>query len=177
MSFNAAILTGTARQVTEQDVNDYLTAVAAHVGGDWSTHTCLQVHATAFTDSSGHVASNQLLRLSTHAGGTPVVLAVPFIVSTTPPEPNGIVPFITRQPVSATVQAGSEVTFTVSVVSASPLAYQWFNVTIEPEPLDGATSSTLLLTNVKAADAGQYRCEIVNSFGVTLCDTVELKVT
>jgi hypothetical protein len=53
---------------------------------------------------------------------------------------------ISQQPASASVNAGSNVTFTVVASSARPISYQWRSNGVD---LAGATNSTLTLTNVQ----------------------------
>lgn len=64
-------------------------------------------------------------------------------------------------PVSQTVNAGANVTFTVVVAGGTaPYSYQWFKNGVE---LSGETSVSLNLTNVDSGDAGSYTCEITDS--------------
>jgi hypothetical protein len=73
-------------------------------------------------------------------------------------------PSITAQPGGQSVCAGAQVTFCVSATGSAPLSYQWrFN----DAPISGATSNCLLLTNVQAANAGQYSVVVIN-----VCDAV-----
>lgn len=71
-------------------------------------------------------------------------------------------PVITTQPQGATVAAGSSMQLAV-VVSAEPApTYQWHR---NGTPLTGATSATLVLNNVQAADAGSYTVTVSNDIG------------
>lgn len=69
--------------------------------------------------------------------------------------------FVT-QPLSQAIKPGSNAVFSVSVLSASPVRYQWqFNgVNIE-----NATSPTLAVLNAQVAQRGNYRCVAHNSLG------------
>jgi len=70
-------------------------------------------------------------------------------------------PVITTQPTNASVRVGSSVTFTVVATGTPPLTYQWRkDVT---NIIAGATTSTLTLTNVTAADAGSYDVRVANA--------------
>ncbi len=72
-------------------------------------------------------------------------------------------PTIFSQPVSQTVGAGSNVTFTASASGSSPLSFQWrFNGT----ELSGATGTSLFLTNVQPAAAGSYDALVSNAAGL-----------
>ncbi|MGO8675015.1 MAG: beta strand repeat-containing protein, partial [Limisphaerales bacterium] len=71
-------------------------------------------------------------------------------------------PAIVSQPVSQTVAAGANVSFSVTASGAAPLSYQWqFN----GANLSGATTGSLTLTSVQTADAGSYTVVVSNSFG------------
>jgi hypothetical protein len=82
-------------------------------------------------------------------------------------------PVILTQPQSQAVAAGSTVTFSVVATGTPPLSYQWrFN----EAPIPGATSSSLTLTNVQAADAGAYSVEVTNAAGAAISDDAVLTV-
>ena len=82
-------------------------------------------------------------------------------------------PVIGAQPVSQTNLAGSTAIFSVSATGSSPLSYQWnFNGT----NLDGATNSTLTLTNVQANQAGNYAVLVTNLFGSAVSSNASLTV-
>jgi cyclophilin family peptidyl-prolyl cis-trans isomerase len=79
-------------------------------------------------------------------------------------------PFIiTTSPASQNVLAGSDVTFFVSVsggisLPSSTFIYQWRlnGVKLSDGPgISGATTATLSLTGVNAADAGSYECTLI----------------
>jgi hypothetical protein len=83
------------------------------------------------------------------------------------------VPAITTQPAAQTVNSGSNASFTV-VASGSGNTYQWrFNTT----NLSGQTSSTLSLTAVTSANAGNYDVVVTNSCGNVTSNSVALTVT
>jgi hypothetical protein len=63
-------------------------------------------------------------------------------------------PHITNEPVSIAANTGSNATFTVAASSNGSLSYQWWlNAT---NLLIGATNSTLMLTHITGANAGNY---------------------
>ena len=72
----------------------------------------------------------------------------------------GLPPVITAPPVGQTVTAGSNVTFAVTVTGSPVITYQWRKNSV---PIGGATGSTLTLTNVQAADMGNYDVVATNS--------------
>ena len=71
-------------------------------------------------------------------------------------------PQILGQPISRVAEPGQIATFSVVVADASGVSYQWkFNGT----DIAGASADSLLLTNVSAANAGQYSVVVTNSAG------------
>jgi Concanavalin A-like lectin/glucanases superfamily/Divergent InlB B-repeat domain/Immunoglobulin I-set domain len=75
---------------------------------------------------------------------------------------NVLLPKIIGQPVKQIVEPGQVATFSVVVEDTSGVTFQWqFNGTDIP----GATSDSLLLTNVSAANEGQYTVVPTNSAG------------
>jgi uncharacterized repeat protein (TIGR01451 family) len=82
-------------------------------------------------------------------------------------------PAITAQPNSQKAIVGTNVTFRVTTTGTSPLAYQWaFNGT----NLTGATTNTLLLTNVQPIQAGSYAVVITNMAGSITSGVASLTV-
>ena len=77
-------------------------------------------------------------------------------------------PDIATQPANKTVNASSNVTFTVSALGDGPLSYQWQK---NGTDISGATTSTLALNNVLAPDAGSYAVTITNKFGTNVSAT------
>jgi hypothetical protein len=74
------------------------------------------------------------------------------------------VPLITAQPRNQVGYWGKSVTFTVDATGVAPLSYQWLKNTL---PIDGATESALVLTNLQMGDAGNYSVVITNALGST----------
>ena len=71
-------------------------------------------------------------------------------------------PSLTAQPGNRTVTAGSNITFTASAVGAQPLGYQW---TFNGANIDGATDTSLTLTNLQPIQSGSYAVLVTNAFG------------
>ena len=71
-------------------------------------------------------------------------------------------PSITNQPVSQTKLVGSNVTFTVGVMAAGPVNYQWL---WNNSNLLKGTNATLTLTNITVNSAGDYSVVITNLYG------------
>ena len=80
---------------------------------------------------------------------------------------------ITTQPVGGTVTFGNRKTFSVGVISGSPVTYQWYkdNVAIE-----GADESTLVYNKVDDSDAGSYSVRVANLNGVRVSSSAMLLV-
>jgi hypothetical protein len=71
-------------------------------------------------------------------------------------------PAITGQPTNQTAVVGANASFQVTATGTSPLAYQW---ALNGTNLAGATTDTVLLTNVQSAQAGNYAVVITNMAG------------
>jgi glucose/arabinose dehydrogenase len=92
-------------------------------------------------------------------------------------------PAITQQPRNATASVGGTASFTVAASGTAPLAYQWqkfdgtaWQALAEGGGVAGATTATLSLTAVDAADAGQYRVVVTNSAGAVTSNATTLTV-
>ena len=82
------------------------------------------------------------------------------------------VPLITTQPVSKTAVAGTNVTFTVTA-TGNVSSYQWrFN----GSNISGATTSSLSVSNVQSANAGDYTVVVANGVGATVSIAATLTV-
>ena len=87
--------------------------------------------------------------------------------------PAPVVPAITTPPASQSIQASSNVTFSVTATGASPLKYQWrFNGNFIP----AATNTSLSRTNVQFANAGGYSVVVTNSYGSVTSAVAQLTV-
>ena len=101
----------------------------------------------------------QVLARDNHGG----VALSPVYSFLTQPESTPVAPTITGQPVSQTVAAGSNATFSVTATGTGPLAYQWlFNTT---NVLAGATNAILTVTNAQPANSGNYAVVVTNMGG------------
>lgn len=84
---------------------------------------------------------------------------------------NGL--FITTHPQDRATNVGGTVSFTTAAVGGTPPGYQWqFNGVNIP----GATSSTLVLNNVQATNAGSYRAVVTNASGTSFTAGANLTV-
>ena len=86
----------------------------------------------------------------------------------------GSAPTFATQPADQVVIEGGTASFAVVVSGTSPLTYQWRRDLVA---VSGATSATLTLTGVKAADAGAYSVLVSNLLGATASVPAQLSVT
>lgn len=82
-------------------------------------------------------------------------------------------PAVTMDPIDSTVCPGAAVTFEVSALGSPTLTYQWRR---DMNPISGATSPTLMLPSVLAADAGAYDCIVSNGCGDATSASAQLVV-
>ena len=81
-------------------------------------------------------------------------------------------PTISSHPTGADLCAGAD--YTLSVVASGPVSgYQW---RLNGDDLPDETSSSLMLTNVDAGDAGSYDVVVSNACGDTISDTAVVTV-
>jgi Bacterial Ig domain/Protein of unknown function (DUF642) len=72
------------------------------------------------------------------------------------------VPVITAQPTNQLVLAGARVTNSVTAGGTGPLTYQWY---FQGGPINGATNSSLVITNFQSGAVGLYYVLVVNAVG------------
>jgi hypothetical protein len=86
-------------------------------------------------------------------------------------------PVITNQPAQVTVSPGATATFTVGVSNTAGVSYQWqlYNTNLaNGGKISGATSATLTVSNVSAAEVGHYRVLVSNASGSVYSGTATL---
>lgn len=71
-------------------------------------------------------------------------------------------PTIVTPPASQTRFVGQSVTFSVGACGTPPLRYQWM---LDGSGIAGAINASLVLTNVRASDAGRYQVMLSNTAG------------
>lgn len=87
----------------------------------------------------------------------------------------GYLPGITAQPQSLTVAAGGSAQFSVTAAATTPSpTYQWF---LNNTAVSGATSNTLTLGLVSAAQAGDYTVVVSNELGSVTSTKATLTIT
>jgi len=135
------------------------------------------VEATAylvFTASPTNlVAGDNVLAVEVHqqaVNSSDVVLGMALNASIILPN---TAPLVLTQPVPQTVDAGTNVSLSVSAEGTGPLRYQWLK---NGAPVAGATSATLLLNNVQIADAGNYGVIVSNAYANVTSQAAALAV-
>ena len=91
-----------------------------------------------------------------------------------------VLPTITSQPASRSVDAGTTVRFRVNATGTPPLSYQWqFNGVglTNGGSASGATTASLTLENVQPAQAGNYTVVVSNAAGSVTSSNALLTVT
>ena len=88
-------------------------------------------------------------------------------------------PYATNQLRNVLTNAEARVLFTLSAVSGPPLSYQWqhngLDLPANPR-FSGLQSNVLLITDVKAGDAGLYSVVLSNAYGVVIRTVANLTV-
>ncbi|MBI5383603.1 MAG: M36 family metallopeptidase [Verrucomicrobia bacterium] len=82
-------------------------------------------------------------------------------------------PAILVQPADVAVGLGSNASFSVSVVGAPPLRYQWQK---DSAPLQDRTNAELFLPTVASADVGAYSVVVTNVMGSTISSKAWLTI-
>jgi len=126
------------------------------------------------TSSSITITNAQL----TDAGGYSVVVSNTYGVVTSSVAQLSVstpdMPSIITQPQDTTVLPGDTATFTVEAGGSEPLSYQWYYNT--NTLVNGATDSTLTLTNVQPGQVGVYSVIVSNLAGSITSSNAMLNV-
>jgi len=92
---------------------------------------------------------------------------------------NATAPSISGQPANQTVTAGGNAVFAVTANGTAPLLYQWLkngSTLTNNGAIGGATTASLTLTGVQAADAGNYSLVVSSDYGTVTSSTAVLTV-
>ena len=82
-------------------------------------------------------------------------------------------PVITTDPIAATVIQGGSATLSVAASGRTPMTYSWY---LNNVAISGATSSTLNLSNLQLAQAGDYKAVLTNSDGLATSQAARVTV-
>lgn len=77
------------------------------------------------------------------------------------------------QPANTTASQGGSATFSVTAIGSPPIGYQWYDQN-SGQPINGATSSTLVLNNAQNNDS--YYCVVTNITGTNQSQAATLTV-
>jgi hypothetical protein len=92
-------------------------------------------------------------------------------------EPDEIRPAITEHPSQQTIAVGGTAVLTATVTGKPAPTYKWESIVDRKwTAVKGATSATLLITNVKPSDATNYRVIATNASGSATSRTVKVNV-
>ncbi len=134
---------------------------------NFNTPVLNQTNATLVITNAATTDSGSYFVTITNAHGfvDSAILDV-FVNPSQPPE-------ITQQPASTTRLAGTTARFAVAATGSGSLRYQW---QLGTTPIPNATNATLVITNVQAANAGDYLVVVTNAFGSATSATATLTV-
>jgi hypothetical protein len=158
--------------------------------GRWAvdnTGLDIQVNGVSTTNnqSPSFSAYTRFALSSTNAAFVAGPNTIDFIVTNAPPPgytglrveidqsnvavPPGTAPTITRHPTptNQTVAVGDSVSLSGAASGSAPLSYQWRRNGVA---LAGQTNATLVLTNLAAADSGDYTLAVSNAGGTAVSD-------
>ncbi len=122
-------------------------------------------------------ASGAFTTLSSASGLTYTVsygateATITIMGAATPPASKA--PKITTQPVSLSIAAGNDATFSVLAKGTVPLSYQWY---YDGAPIGGATNSAYTVFEATAARTGSYDVVVTNALGSATSSTATLTV-
>ncbi len=117
-----------------------------------------------YTGDDTNIVENTMVVSTFTNGMTTVVAALP---------PLSQPPTITQNPTNQTVVASGGAAFAGAASGTAPFSYQWL---LNGTNLAGATSASLVLSNVGAGDAGSYQLAITNATGAATSSVAVLTV-
>lgn len=176
MRASTNILTGSTESTVSQDVQDYQSAVALHVGGDWGQHTQLRLYATPYAEPiSGHTIQNAtLLRVQLSGiqddGWGDGVFTLPAIDPAIVTNPGGP-PIIIQQPADTSAILGAAAGFRVSVISSVTTTYQWYK---DGVAVAGATGAVYIIPS--AVTGGSFTVTATNVYGTVTSNAAILTI-
>jgi sugar lactone lactonase YvrE len=121
----------------------------------WTRNNVVIAGATNSSLTLNNIQASQAGTYSvTVSNSLGISATTPFVLSVT------AIPVFTVQPANQTVNGGETIRLTASATGAP--AYQWFR---DGQPITGATSAALTVTNAQSTSAGDYTVVASNSFG------------
>src|SRR5208282_1883787 len=135
----------------------------------------LGASSSSFTLSNAQLTNSGIYSVTvSNSAGTVGSADATLTVTTT-----NVAPFITGQPASQTVAAGSTANFSVVAGGTSPLSYEWSNGAsnlVDGAGIFGSATSSLTISNVSAAQAANYSVLVANSAGSATSQVARLIV-
>lgn len=86
---------------------------------------------------------------------------------------DAVAPRIVTEPEDQSAALGDQVRFQVEASGSEPLTFQWSH---QETPIDGATTSVLVLSSVRSEDAGLYQVKAWNDAGTAFSRAARLTV-
>ncbi len=126
-----------------------------------------------YGSTNGTFTDYTVLNVGSGVAFTPSLSATALTLTTVATNFTAAGPIIITQPASRTVNYGDTVMFQVGVSGSPTLVYQWRQNNI---PVPGATSATLILTNVVFTQAGAYTVAVSNSISGVVSQPAQLTV-
>ena len=155
------IATQPGSRTVNEGTNVSFTVVATGTGPlsyQWARNASALPGATSATLNLTNVAlsasGNYTVIVGNAAGSVTSQVAVLTV--------QAVAPTITSQPVSRTVNEGTNVSFSVTATGTAPLLYRWMWGTTN---LSGATNASLNFSNVALSASGNYSVVVSNSAG------------
>jgi hypothetical protein len=87
--------------------------------------------------------------------------------------PGATLPYLVEEPLGQSQVQGLNAMFTVNAAGSPPLDFQW---QFEGQPLIGATTSSLALTNVDGTKIGNYSVVVTNAYGSIASSNARLEL-
>lgn len=137
----------------------------------WYRNLVLIPGATASTLSLTNIQLSQAGSYTvvvSNGGGSTTSNAATLTVNNPP-----TAPVIVTHPSNQSASVGGSVSLSVVATGSAPLSYQWYR---DGVVIPGATSSTLLLTNLTPSDAGGYTVLVTNPVNSVSSNTATLTV-
>ena len=124
-----------------------------------ATVTCLPASGSVFPAGTNVVICTLVYGTNTLTASFTVTVLVP--------------PFVTNQPSIISVLANSNATMTVGAFGTGPMSYQW---SFDGAAVDGATNSTLTVSNAQSPNEGYYQVTLTNNVGTATSLPIFLRV-